>query len=106
MNNIAVAGMPNAPDNVAEWTFYSALHGCTQDFGRNEEARTSFRLQRRTLLKQLKLMADTVCLACGGRAHRARDCPTNLRLGMLSASNYEWHKLIAWTRSRVAQQDR
>ena len=90
MNNAAAADLPNVPDAVPQWEFYSQLRGCGQEFGRNAETRQQYRLQRRMLLKQLKLMADTVCLACGGRAHRARDCPTNSRLGMLSASNVEW----------------
>ena len=90
MDNAAAAGLPDVPAEVPGWEFYTQLRGCTQDFGRNNDTRRQFRLQRRMLLKQLKLMADTVCLACGGRAHRARDCPTNSRLGMLSASNIEW----------------
>ena len=106
MNNAQVQNLPNVPADVQEWPFYRELHACRQDFGRNEATRLSYRLQRRVLLKQLKLMSDTVCLACGGRAHRARDCPTNLRLGMLSSSNVEFQKLIAWTRNRVALEDR
>ena len=106
MNNDNVVGLPAVPDQVNEWAFYRELHDCRQEFGRNNATRGSYRLQRRVLLRQLKLMSDTVCLACGGRAHRARDCPTNLRLGMLSASNVEFQKLIAWTRSRVALADR
>ena len=59
------------------------------------------RIARRTLLVQLKLMANTKCNACSGYGHRARDCPTNLRLGMLSSSTNEWKNIIAWTRTRV-----
>ena len=53
------------------------------------------------LLRQLALMGNTVCDACGGYAHRARDCPTNLRIGMLGASCNEWRTLIAWARKKV-----
>ena len=106
MNNNDIAGAPNVPAAVPEWAFYTELRNCTTDFGRNLDTVTMYRHQRRHLLRQLKLMAGTVCLACGGKAHRARDCPTNLRLGMLSASNVEWGKLIAWTRSKVNLADR
>ena len=96
------------PDNIPEWAFFRHLHGCMQEFGRNLDTRISYRVSRRTLLIQLKLMGNTICNACGGRAHRARDCPTNLRLGMLSSSTVEWAKLIAWTRTRTQEtnQDR
>ena len=89
MNNNVVVGWPNVPPEIPGWTFYNALRVCEQDWGRNDETKVAHRLARRNLLKQLKLMGDTVCQACGGRAHRARDCPTNLRLGMLSSSCVE-----------------
>ena len=102
MNNDAVANQPIVPPNIPDWEFFNQLHSCRNDFGRTNECRQEHRLMRRTLLKQLHLMAQTVCVACGGRAHRARDCPTNLRLGMLSSSNAAWAKLVAWTRVQVA----
>ena len=104
MDNANAANLPNVPPAHANWRFYTVLRGCTVDFGRSADCRLSHRLARRTLLKQLDLMAATECAACSGPAHRARDCPVNLRLGMLSASNAEWAKLIAWARPRVTQQ--
>ena len=101
MNNNPTNNYPNVPPAHADWRFYTTLLNCTQDFGRTDNCRSSHRLARRTLLKQLHLMAATECAACSGPAHRARDCPVNLRLGMLSASNAEWAKLIAWTRTRT-----
>ena len=73
----------------------------TDDIGATNDVQEAHRLARRTLLCQLKLMSNTKCMACGGYAHRARDCPTNLRLGMLSSSTNEWKRLIAWSRKRV-----
>ena len=106
MNNNVVNTLPNAPANIATWTFYSELHGCTTDFGKSNEAKEGFRLARRTLLKQLHLMGATVCNACAGHGHRARDCPTNSRLGMLGAVSFEYFKLIAWARSKTLVADR
>ena len=106
MNNNPAANLPDVPGNIPTWTFYSELHGCTHQFGRNNATQAAYHLARRTLLKQLYLMGQTVCQACGGQGHRARDCPTNSRLGMLGASNIEWAKLIAWARGRTAIVDR
>ena len=106
MNNAVVQNVPNVPDAIAPWTFYTELRNCVVDFGRNNDARNSYRLARRTLLVQLHLMGNTKCQACSGHGHRARDCPTNSRLGMLGASNVEWQKLIAWARGKTLLVDR
>ena len=106
MNNAPAATLPLAPANIPAWTFYSELHGCITDFGKGAEAKQSFRLARRTLLKQLHLMSTTVCNACAGHGHRARDCPTNSRLGMLGAVSFEYFKLIAWARGKTLLVDR
>ena len=97
---------PAIVDNVADWPLFSALHGCTVDFGANNEAKAVYRLRRRTLLQQLKLMSNTKCAACSGYAHRARDCPTNSRLGMLGAASFEDMKIISWARKRVVTENR
>ena len=104
MDNANAAHLPNVPAADDSWVFYTILRGCTQDFGRTEACRQSYRLARRQLLRQLDLMKNTVCSACGGKAHRARDCPTNMRLGMLASSSVEYAKLVAWTRTRVNAQ--
>ena len=106
MDNNAANNMPDPPANIPDWSFYAHLHACTTDFGRCDASKFQFRLARRTLLAQLSLMARTHCQACGGRAHRARDCPTNSRLGMLGAVSLEYAKLIAYARGRVAVADR
>ena len=105
MNNANANDLPNVPAAIDDWPFYTNLLGCRLDFGTTEDVKKQFRLQRRMLLLQLKLMGDTKCMACGGRAHRARDCPTNMRLGMLGSSNFEWQKLIAWTRKQTVKLD-
>ena len=102
MNNNNVQGWPNVPAAIPEWTFFNELRDHNRDIGRNLDTQVTYRLARRTLLAQLHLMGQTVCQACGGKAHRARDCPTNSRLGMLGASNIEWAKLISIARGRVA----
>ena len=101
MNNHALAKAPACPQNIPDWTFYAQLHACRVDYAATDTIKESFRLHRRTLLKQLKLMANTKCNACSGFAHRARDCPTNSRLGMLGAVACEDKKLIAWARGKV-----
>ena len=70
----------------------------TVAIGSNLETRNNHGRARRTLLHQLKLMSNTKCAACGGFSHRARDCPTNQRLGMLGSSSIEWKKLLAHAR--------
>ena len=94
-------GWPDVPAAIPSWHFYSSIRSCQRDWGANEDYRTMHRLSRRTLLVQLKLMANTQCNACSGYGHRARDCPTNLRLGMLSSSTNEWKNIIAWARAEV-----
>ena len=106
MNNANVAHLQDVPPNDTDWDFYIELWGCNADMGRNPATRLSYRQARRSLLSQLHLMANTVCNACGGFAHRAKDCPTNLRLGMLSGSNSEWKTLIGWVRPRVEVRQR
>ena len=101
MNNNPVNGVPNVPAANNNWVFYTNLRGCAQDFGANDEVKAQHRLARRTLLNQLHLMAATRCKACSGYGHRARDCPTNMRLGMLSSSTNEWKTLIAYARKRT-----
>ena len=83
MNNNPNDKWPDVPDPVAEWLFYDTLRDCNVDFGRTNAIKDSHRCSRRHLLVQLKLMSNTRCIACSGYAHRARDCPTNARLGML-----------------------
>ena len=101
MNNNAVANLPDVPGANAPWIFYTKLRGCTQDFGATAALRFKHQLARRTLLTQLDLMSHTRCKACSGYGHRSRDCPTNLRLGMLGSSTNEWKRLTAWTRKQV-----
>ena len=100
-DNIQTQGWPDVPADVVSWPFFTTLRAMTHDIGANAELRATHALQRRTLLCQLKLMSNTQCKACGGFAHRARDCPTNMRLGMLSSSTNEWKRLIAWARRTV-----
>ena len=106
MDNRQQERIPDVPLDDQGWPLYSHLHTCVIEFGRNDEARVGYRLQRRMLLKQLSLMGNTRCQACGGRSHRHEHCPTNARLGMLSAGNDEWKKLIAWARRNVNKADR
>ena len=100
-DNIQTQGWPDVPADVVSWPFFTTLRAMTHDIGANAELRATHALQRRTLLCQLKLMSNTQCKACGGYAHRSRDCPTNLRHGMLSSSSNEWKRLIAWARRQV-----
>ena len=100
-NNNHIDNWPDVPDDVATWPFYHSLHVMTADVGANDAVRLAHALARRNLLIQLKLMSNTQCKACGGYAHRARDCPTNMRLGMLSSSTNEWKRLIACARKVV-----
>ena len=99
--NGAKNGWPDVPEDLASWPFYHALHGMTKDIGATDPIKQMHALSRRHLLIQLRLMSNTQCKACGGFAHRARDCPTNMRLGMLSSSTNEWKRLIAWARRTV-----
>ena len=105
MNNGNAANVPTVPDALPAWPFYTELRNCTQDFGANNDIKLSHRASRRHLLVQLKLMSNTQCHACGGRGHRAKDCPTNFRLGMLSSSTNEWKTLIAYARRVVERSD-
>ena len=106
MNNGILAKGPTIADDIPDWTLYMQLHSCNVDFGASEEAKASFRLRRRTLLKQMHLMGNTKCCACSGFGHRARDCPTNSRLGMLGVVAHEDMKLIAWARGEVENANR
>ena len=106
MNNERVNHMPQVPGEIPHWSFYTQLRCCRHDFGVLRSHKESHRLGRRTLLLQLHLMANTKCQSCSGYGHRARDCPTNMRLGMLGSANIEWGKLIAWTRVKVQADDR
>ena len=101
MNNNNQAGWPNVPDEVAGWELFNNLRAMTISIGATAKLRDQYALQRRLLLVQMKLMSNTRCHACGGRGHRAKDCPTNFRLGMLSSSTNEWKKLIARARQSV-----
>ena len=87
MNNANTNNLPNAPDDIAAWEFYHQLHICTVNYGRGEDSQKAFRTARRVLLQQMSLMARTICRACSGHGHRARDCPTNLRLGVLQSAS-------------------
>ena len=104
MNNAHTAGWPDVPATVACWPFFMAVFNMTTAVGRTQATRDQYGRARRTLLNQLKLMSNTKCAACGGYSHRARDCPTNQRLGMLGSSTVEWKKLIAYAR-RVTEQN-
>ena len=106
MNNDPLDSAPVIPDNVQEWPLYSLLHGCVTNFGKSDVEKFMFRLKRRTLLSQMKLMANTQCVSCGGFGHRARDCPTHKRIGMLGACSFEDMKLIAWARASVLVDNR
>ena len=105
MNNADTAGWPNVPAAIDDWDIYTHLRNMTQTIGATEALRNRYALQRRMLLVQLKLMGGTRCHACSGRAHRAKDCPTNMRLGMLSSSTNEWKALIAMARKTVEEND-
>ena len=100
MNNNADNRMPAVPADIAEWSLYHIIHGCNVDFGRGNGVRALYRLRRRVLLQQMHLMSNTRCTACNGFSHRARDCPTNVRLSMLGAASFEEGKLIAWARGK------
>ena len=89
MNNIPVANLPDAPENVADWHLYSFLYNCNQEFGRTETCKQAHRLARRHLLKQMLIMSNTVCRACSGYGHRAKDCLTNDRLSLLGSASVE-----------------
>ena len=101
MNNIANDQWPPIPNNVPSWIFFDKIYRCTRDFGATQDLKVSHRLARRSLLQQLSLMSNTRCKACSGYSHRARDCPTNRRLGMLGSSTNEWKRIIAWARVEV-----
>ena len=105
MNNDAKAGWPNVPAEVPGWELFNNLRSMTTGIGATAALKGTYGLQRRLLLVQLKLMSNTRCHACGGRGHRAKDCPTNFRLGMLSSSTNEWKNLIARTRKMVEEGD-
>ena len=105
MNNNNTAGWPAVPGNVPGWDFYNNLRDMTTAIGANSDLRQAYGFQRRMLLLQLKLMSNTQCHACGGRGHRAKDCPTNFRLGMLSSSTNEWKTLVAYARRVVERND-
>ena len=103
MDNANTQGWPDAPADIPEWPFYHHLHGMRTAIGRTNAVKNQHGRARRTLLHQLKLMGNTKCAACGGYSHRARDCPTNQRLGMLGSASIQWKKLIAHAR-RVTDQ--
>ena len=48
-------------------------------------------------------MANTVCRACSGFGHRSRDCPTNLRLGVLASASVQNQRLVHYARTRTEQ---
>ena len=93
------------PAEVPGWELFNNLRLLSTTIGATEAIRNNYALQRRLLLAQMKLMSNTRCHACGGRGHRAKDCPTNFRLGMLSSSTNEWKNLISRTRKMVEEGD-
>ena len=100
MNNNPIANIPNAPADV-DWPIFMAIKNINFDFGATDELKINHRVARRTLMVQLKLMAETRCNACGGRSHVSRDCPTNKRLTLLGQSCAEWSYFIAYARKKV-----
>ena len=103
MNNAHTQGWPDVPATVGNWPFFMAVYNMSTAVGRTQTTKDQYSRARRTLLMQLKLMSNTKCAACGGYSHRARDCPTNQRLGMLGSSTVEWKKLIAFARRTTEQ---
>ena len=102
MNNAQDGILPNVEAAIPSWPIYTAIRNIDFDIGANEDLRLTYRLNRRMLLAQMHLMGDTRCQACGGRAHVAADCPTQLRLDVLGASRVEWSALIANSAQLVA----
>ena len=98
MNNNQDNLFPDVPAAFNDWHIYTALYDCTTDFGVTDTAKNRYRLQRRVLLHQMKLMSNTKCAACSGYGHRARDCPTNSRVSLLGSTGLEAKKLIAYAR--------
>ena len=101
MNNDSANGMQDCPEDIGDWHLYHHLFSCTVAFGRGEASQLAFRVARRTVLGQLNIMANVICRACSGYGHRARDCPTNLRLGVIQSASVQNQKLIHWGRQEV-----
>ena len=104
MNNDATPKLPDVPEQVEDWPLHIVLHECNVDFGVDDDAKYRYRLARRVLLEQISLMSNTLCEACTGFGHVAKDCPTNTRLNMLGSTGLEARKLMAYARQEA--QDR